>query len=78
MTRRNSGKDLGSIIAELNRALRGFITYSGSPTVTRVMQAVDGWLRRRLSLRTAENSGRRHRACNRATEKLGSPHAVSV
>lgn len=48
MTRRNSGKDLGSIIAELNPVLRGFINYFRVANCTRVMKQLMGWLRRRL------------------------------
>jgi RNA-directed DNA polymerase len=47
-TRRNSGRSLDRIIAEVNRTLRGWFAYFQHSTCKSDYRGLDGWLRRRL------------------------------
>lgn len=47
-TRRNNGRSLQSIIADLNRVLRGWWNYFRHSTRKSVYRDLDGWLRMRL------------------------------
>lgn len=46
--RRGRGRSLAAVIAELMPILRGWINYYRDITVNGVLEALDGWLRRRL------------------------------
>ncbi|AHC13676.1 group II intron reverse transcriptase/maturase [Salinispira pacifica] len=64
LTRRNSGRPLGSTIYELNPVLRGFANYFRIANCTKVFRELMSWVRRRLraiQLRLWKRSSRLHR-----------------
>jgi len=67
----NSGKDLGSIIAELNPVLRGFINYFRVTNCTRVMKQLRGGYAGVYAAVTAEKWKDSHRRLHRRLNKLG-------
>jgi group II intron reverse transcriptase/maturase len=48
ITRRNSGKSIDSIIAEVNVAMMGFINYFKLANMTEFLKDLESWIRRRL------------------------------
>ena len=58
-TRRNGGRSLKSVIADVNRTLRGWFVYFQHSTRSPVYRDLDGWLRMRLrSLLRRRQGGR--------------------
>jgi group II intron reverse transcriptase/maturase len=48
LTKRNGGKNLAAVIAQLNPVLRGFANYFSIANCHQVFMALSGWIRRRL------------------------------
>lgn len=48
LTRRQQGRNVDAVIADLNRVVRGWARYFGAGEVTRVFTALDGWIRMRV------------------------------
>ena len=64
ITRRNQGKGLAEVIAELNPILRGFVNYFKVANCSSVIRELMGWIRRRLrciQLRQWKTPARLHR-----------------
>jgi len=48
LTRRNGGKNLEQVLKKLNPVLRGFVNYFRIANISKQLQELSGWIRRRL------------------------------
>jgi len=73
LTRRQQGRNVEAVIAELNPVVRGWASYLGVGEVTKQFRELDGWIRMRIRSFKAERRCRNdnHRLSNRRLAKWG-------